>query len=444
MAQRTEAICDGKTIGIESIFTIINGKQINIPEKLNWLREKSRNNELFCPCGCGANLILVAGDRNLREQHFRIKDSDTELECTVVTEGKTSIDSKIVLKCWLDDKLGTGDIDSRVPIRAVDDGTDRKYEFSFLSDKRKLAISYFHDRANITDEKLDVLDMNTQDIKIYYVADIMNGGAEGQFPEWLMKIQSRQGYCLLLSINGIDYNEARLEAVFYDQDLDGLWCETIFAYGLLREFEFDDDNNLLFHGADLSSEYDKAWYEFRKKQDTEHDRRIRVQKEREAEHQKRLEEEQKLRKEYERQKREREELLIKEREVAEAEKQRAQEEFARNMASGFEQQETPIKDPDGNRWVKCEFCGKIAMDREFSSYGGKDHVNLGTCIECSRNNPDAAVQITIPHKDKSANRYDPTICPECGGRLVERNGRNGKFYGCSSYPRCKYTRSIRW
>ena len=443
MAQRTEAICDGKTIGIESIFTIINGKQINIPEKLNWLREKSRNNELFCPCGCGANLILVAGDRNLREQHFRIKDSDTELECTVVTEGKTSIDSKIVLKCWLDDKLGTGDIDSRVPIRAVDDGTDRKYEFSFLSDKRKLAISYFHDRANITDEKLDVLDMNRQDIKIYYVADIMNGGAEGQFPEWLMKIQSRQGYCLLLSINGIDYNEARLEAVFYDQDLDGLWCETIFAYGLLREFEFDDDNNLLFHGADLSSEYDKAWYEFRKKQDTEHDRRIRVQKEREAEHQKRLEEEQKLRKEYERQKREREELLIRDREAAEAEKRKAQEEFARNMASGFEQQETPIKDSDGNRWVKCEFCGKIAMDREFSSYGGKNHVNLGTCIECSRNNPDAEVEIIIPQRNKAAKRYDPTICPECGGRLVERNGRNGRFVGCSSYPRCKYTRSIR-
>ena len=104
MAQRTEAIYNGKSIGIESIYTVIGDKQINIPEKLNWLREKSKKGELFCPCGCGANLILVAGDRNLREQHFRIKDSDTELECTAVTEGKTSIESKIVLKCWLDDK----------------------------------------------------------------------------------------------------------------------------------------------------------------------------------------------------------------------------------------------------------------------------------------------------------------------------------------------------
>ena len=30
------------------------------------------------------------------------------------------------------------------------------------------------------------------------------------------------------------------------------------------------------------------------------------------------------------------------------------------------------------------------------------------------------------------------ICPRCGSKLIERNGRYGKFIGCSSYPRCKY------
>ncbi|WP_044957977.1 hypothetical protein, partial [Butyrivibrio sp. LC3010] len=300
MAQRTEAIYNGKSIGIESIYTVIGDKQINIPEKLNWLREKSKKGELFCPCGCGANLILVAGDRNLREQHFRIKDSDTELECTAVTEGKTSIESKIVLKCWLDDKLKTGDIDTRVPINAVDDSTDRKYEFSFVSKLHKLAISYFHDRANITDEKLDILDMNTQDIKIYYIADIMNCGSGGQFPEWMMKIESRQGYCLFLSIDGIDYKDARLEAAFYDQDIEGLWCETIVTEGRLSDYSFDENNNLLFHRDSLDTLYDKAYYEFRNKQDREHDRRIMEQEKREAERQKRLEEEKKLQEEYER------------------------------------------------------------------------------------------------------------------------------------------------
>lgn len=29
-------------------------------------------------------------------------------------------------------------------------------------------------------------------------------------------------------------------------------------------------------------------------------------------------------------------------------------------------------------------------------------------------------------------------CPRCGSNLVLRNGRYGKFYGCSNYPSCKY------
>jgi predicted RNA-binding Zn-ribbon protein involved in translation (DUF1610 family) len=31
-------------------------------------------------------------------------------------------------------------------------------------------------------------------------------------------------------------------------------------------------------------------------------------------------------------------------------------------------------------------------------------------------------------------------CPRCGGQLVLRDGKYGKFYGCSNYPRCRYTR----
>jgi DNA topoisomerase-1 len=33
-------------------------------------------------------------------------------------------------------------------------------------------------------------------------------------------------------------------------------------------------------------------------------------------------------------------------------------------------------------------------------------------------------------------------CPECGGELVKRWGRNGPFIGCTQYPECKYTRNI--
>lgn len=31
------------------------------------------------------------------------------------------------------------------------------------------------------------------------------------------------------------------------------------------------------------------------------------------------------------------------------------------------------------------------------------------------------------------------VCPRCGGQLVERQGKYGRFYGCSNYPRCTFT-----
>ena len=33
-------------------------------------------------------------------------------------------------------------------------------------------------------------------------------------------------------------------------------------------------------------------------------------------------------------------------------------------------------------------------------------------------------------------------CPQCGGKLVMRNGKYGRFIGCSGYPKCKYTQNI--
>lgn len=34
------------------------------------------------------------------------------------------------------------------------------------------------------------------------------------------------------------------------------------------------------------------------------------------------------------------------------------------------------------------------------------------------------------------------LCPQCGGLLIEKNGKYGKFLGCSNYPNCKYTKNI--
>lgn len=393
MVQRSVCLCDGKYIGIESIFTVIDGKQINIPDKLSALRTRSRKGELFCPCGCGANLILVAGDRNLRAQHFRLKDSARQHECTAETERPHSIYSKIVLKCWLDEKLNVSDVETRVPICLVGD-TARKYEFSFVSRTSKLAVSYSCNRANLSDEKMEILRANSSGIRLIYIVDALNSCGNGQYPEALMKVQERQGYCLLLDVEEMEYSTAKLSAVFYAQDCTGLWREIEFAAGALREFSISEYGRLLYQNAPLA-----ALCEWKK---SEFEREVQQEKIRREQQMKELlerpEREQKQwpkrtqtlpvrRPQNTKSERQRAmEKLVHEKEEAgrRAQKKQREEAFRQTLAEQLNQQETQVIDPDGNRWVKCRYCGRVDKTTAFSSYGGRGSVNLGTCKICDR------------------------------------------------------------
>lgn len=457
MAKRTVALCEGKYIGIETIYTVINGRQINIPEKLEELRAKSQRNELFCPCGCGISLILVAGDRNLREQHFREKTGTGNYECSMPTEGKISIDSKIVLKCWLDDKLIANDIESRVPIDIVED-TKRKPEFTFLSMKNKFAVRYWRTRVNVLDDKLDVLAGNLSGIKVVYIVDMSNGGTDGQYPEALMKIQDRQGFCLLLSVQEADYDKASLKAVFYDKNLDGFWKEVVFAEGKLSDYSIVR-NGIVYVRDALEELLSAAKKDFSDGQIKEKERRAEQERLRVERIRKIQQEEELRRQELQRQQEETAKRLQLQREEAEkrqkeeAEKRREEieqkqeerrlreEDFKRNMKANFTQQDTQVRDAEGRRWIKCRDCGKIAMENEFIVYGGEER-NLGICKACSANNLVVKQESELKEK-RIRNQNNRDICPECGGKLRERSGPYGCFMGCSSYPVCRYTRNLR-
>lgn len=393
MVQRSVCLCDGKYIGIESIFTVIDGKQINIPDKLSALRTRSRKGELFCPCGCGANLILVAGDRNLRAQHFRLKDSARQHECTAETERPHSIYSKIVLKCWLDEKLNVPDVETRVPICLVGD-TARKYEFSFVSRTSKLAVSYSYNRANLSDEKMEILRANSSGIRLIYIVDALNSCGNGQYPEALMKVQERQGYCLLLDVEEMEYSTAKLSAVFYAQDCTGLWREIEFAAGALREFSISEYGRLLYQNAPLAALCEWKKSEFEREVQQEKIRREQQMKELlerpEREQKQRPKRTQMLpvrRPQNTKSERQRAmEKLVHEKEEAgrRAQKKQREEAFRQTLAEQLNQQETQVIDPDGNRWVKCRYCGRVDKTTAFSSYGGRGSVNLGTCKICDR------------------------------------------------------------
>ena len=46
------------------------------------------------------------------------------------------------------------------------------------------------------------------------------------------------------------------------------------------------------------------------------------------------------------------------------------------------QQDKPVRDEQGIRWIRCEICGEVKEEAEFASYGGLGHVNLGECKRC--------------------------------------------------------------
>ncbi|MCI8287779.1 MAG: DNA polymerase III subunit epsilon [Lachnospiraceae bacterium] len=50
--------------------------------------------------------------------------------------------------------------------------------------------------------------------------------------------------------------------------------------------------------------------------------------------------------------------------------------------------------------------------------------------------------ILAQQKGHNSSEQSELPCPRCGGILIRRKGRFGSFWGCSEYPRCRYTQNI--
>lgn len=38
--------------------------------------------------------------------------------------------------------------------------------------------------------------------------------------------------------------------------------------------------------------------------------------------------------------------------------------------------------------------------------------------------------------NKNQNVY--SVCPQCGGQLIKKNGKYGQFYSCINFPKCVF------
>ena len=61
----------------------------------------------------------------------------------------------------------------------------------------------------------------------------------------------------------------------------------------------------------------------------------------------------------------------------------------------------------------------------------------GKFFSCSKF-PDCDGALTFEGKELEGPKLTGEQCPDCGGDLVERDGKFGRFVACSKYPKCKY------
>lgn len=267
MVNRSTALCDGKIEYIEELYKVIDGKQINDPEKLDYFRKKSQNKELFCPCGCGVHLQLVAGIRMTKAQHFRVYPNENTDNCLYRNkefESKESIYSRISIKCWMEDKYGTEDIDLRTKL--LDSIAELYDDLPYSSISKKIAVKYIDKNINLKRKEIDSLLNNCKGYKTVFIVGPNNYPREGQYPEGLKHIQDIQGFILVLSSNEGMYESSELRACYYEKNRQGLWDLIELANEPLSSYHIDADGKMYVLGISLTKLCEEKRKEFLEKQ----------------------------------------------------------------------------------------------------------------------------------------------------------------------------------
>lgn len=85
--------------------------------------------------------------------------------------------------------------------------------------------------------------------------------------------------------------------------------------------------------------------------------------------------------------------------------------------------------------VACPACEKGELLKFRGKYGAYWKCKNPECSKTFNDN-NGKPDLTIKEKAIPSEQYR---CLECNSKLVRRNGKNGFFWGCSSYPKCKTT-----
>ncbi|HEX6940235.1 MAG TPA: type I DNA topoisomerase [Longimicrobiales bacterium] len=108
------------------------------------------------------------------------------------------------------------------------------------------------------------------------------------------------------------------------------------------------------------------------------------------------------------------------------------EPFKRRLDEAGEKTQDVLREVVDAGEEKCPECGK-ALQLKWSRHG-----RFFGCTgypECRYTKP-------LDRKERKEPRPIGRACPKCGGDLVEREGRLGVFIACSNYPKCKHTEPV--
>ena len=83
----------------------------------------------------------------------------------------------------------------------------------------------------------------------------------------------------------------------------------------------------------------------------------------------------------------------------------------------------------GAEW-KCPVCGGPMIIKLSKA---------GKFMSCAKF-PECTGARTIEGKELEGPKETGELCPLCGGKLIERDGRYGRFVACSNFPKCKYVK----
>lgn len=90
---------------------------------------------------------------------------------------------------------------------------------------------------------------------------------------------------------------------------------------------------------------------------------------------------------------------------------------------------------------KIRYVSEAIKDLSIEEVIGKE--DIGRIIEILEKNK--SHQTDFAHtreikeiKKEKEEKIKANICPKCGGKLVEREGKYGKFIGCSNFPKCMF------